>query len=134
MSAYVLHDANGQAQSIGTVVPSPLPPGLTKKDITDADFDGLRNGTRRWDVPTLAVVVDTAKATAIANQAALADLLAQGMDDMAGILASADPGAGTLTTAALSSIARQQTAGIKLIARDFRRALRELRGDYSGTD
>lgn len=132
-------------------------------------FDG-RTGQLLEDV---AVEVDD---TAEVNAATIAELLAQAMDtltatvtdmqtvsagapaviaDMDALLAAADPGSGTLTTAQLSGVVRQLAAATKTLARDLktvtqglrsaatdvestarvlRRTLRKVRGDFTGTD
>lgn len=69
MSAFVIHDTQGEAKSIATgTPPDPLPSGITAKVITDPEFSGLTGGTHRWDVPSRSVQLDTAKAQDVAER------------------------------------------------------------------
>jgi hypothetical protein len=54
---YLLHDTDGQAVSIGTVLADPMPEQLTVVELADADADLLANGRGLWDATTLSVVV-----------------------------------------------------------------------------
>ncbi len=55
MTTYLIHDADGKAVSVGTVVADPLPAGLTAVALSDADAAALGN-TRRWDANTRTMI------------------------------------------------------------------------------
>ena len=48
--------ADGELVSVGTTVADPLPAGLGSVVLSDPDWEALRDGTGRWDPPTLTVV------------------------------------------------------------------------------
>lgn len=56
MTWHVVHDADGHAVSIGTVLADPLAGGFTAVALSDSDAARLRDGSGRWDAATLAVV------------------------------------------------------------------------------
>ena len=49
--------ATGQSVSIGTVIANPLPAGLTALPLTDAEGEGLQNGSLQWDAATRSLIV-----------------------------------------------------------------------------
>ena len=53
---YLLHDTDGQAVSIGTVLADPMPNHLTVVELDDTDADLLAAGRGIWDAATLSVV------------------------------------------------------------------------------
>jgi hypothetical protein len=46
----------GQSVSIGTVIADPLPEGITALPLTDAEGEGLQNGTLIWDAATRTLI------------------------------------------------------------------------------
>jgi hypothetical protein len=40
---------SGQSVSIGTVIADPLPAGITALPLTDAEGEGMQNGSLKWD-------------------------------------------------------------------------------------
>jgi len=46
----------GQSVSIGTVIADPLPAGITALPLTDAQGEGLQNGTLIWDAATRTLI------------------------------------------------------------------------------
>jgi hypothetical protein len=48
--------ATGQSVSIGTVIADPLPEGITALALTDAEGEGLQNGTLVWDSATRTLI------------------------------------------------------------------------------
>jgi hypothetical protein len=46
----------GQSVSIGTVIADPLPEGITALPLTDAEGEGLQNGTLKWDAATRSLI------------------------------------------------------------------------------
>lgn len=48
--------ATGASVSIGTVIADPLPADLTALPLTDAEGEGLQNGTLKWDEVTRTLV------------------------------------------------------------------------------
>lgn len=120
MTAYVLTDAQGAVVSIGTVVTSPLPQGITANQISDADFDAIRQGLKRWSG---GAIVDTTLAAQNANVTTIRTGLGSFFADAAAaqttitnLLAQAAPGAGTLTTAQLSTIVRALDTSLRSVA------------------
>jgi hypothetical protein len=61
----------GQSVSIGTVIADPLPAGITALPLTDAEGEGLQNGTLIWDaasrtlIPTPPPTVTAEEAVAV---------------------------------------------------------------------
>jgi hypothetical protein len=47
---------SGQSVSIGTVIADPLPAGITALPLTDAEGEGLQNGTLIWDAATRTLI------------------------------------------------------------------------------
>jgi len=47
---------SGQSVSIGTVISDPLPAGITALSLTDAEGEGLQNGTLIWDAATRTLI------------------------------------------------------------------------------
>jgi hypothetical protein len=57
MNWHLLYNTTtGQSVSIGTVIADPLPAGITALPLTDAEGEGLQNGTLKWDEETRALV------------------------------------------------------------------------------
>jgi hypothetical protein len=56
MTTYLIHDTNGRAFSIGTVLADPMPQHLTVVELSDADAELLASGRGLWDAATLSVV------------------------------------------------------------------------------
>jgi hypothetical protein len=48
--------ASGQSVSIGTVIADPLPEGITALPLTDAEGEGLQNGSFIWDAATRTLI------------------------------------------------------------------------------
>jgi len=57
MTTYLIHDEDGNAVSIGTVLADPMPDHLTVVELDAADVDLLAAGRGLWDADTLSVVV-----------------------------------------------------------------------------
>lgn len=53
---YLIHDTDGQAVSIGTVLADPMPGNLTVVELAEADADLLAAGRGIWDAATLTVL------------------------------------------------------------------------------
>lgn len=71
MATFLVYEtATGVARSVGTVVATPLPAGLTAVELATQDAAGLLDGTRRWDAPTRTVVA-TNLASLLVNQATI---------------------------------------------------------------
>jgi hypothetical protein len=47
---------SGQSVSIGTVIADPLPEGITALPLTDAEGEGLQNGSLKWDEETRTLI------------------------------------------------------------------------------
>jgi hypothetical protein len=56
MTTYLIHDTDGRAFSIGTVLADPMPEHLTVVQLSDADAQLLASGRGLWDAVTLSVV------------------------------------------------------------------------------
>ncbi len=56
MTTHLIHNADGHAVSVGTVVADPLPAGLTAVALSDTDAAKLNDGTGIWDAHTLTVI------------------------------------------------------------------------------
>jgi hypothetical protein len=48
--------ATGQSVSIGTVIADPLPADLTDLPLSDAEGEGLQNGSLKWDAATRSLI------------------------------------------------------------------------------
>jgi hypothetical protein len=48
--------ATGQSVSIGTVIADPLPAGITALALSDAEGEGLQNGSLIWDAATRSLI------------------------------------------------------------------------------
>jgi hypothetical protein len=48
--------ATGQSVSIGTVIADPLPEGITALPLTDAEGEGLQNGSLIWDAASRTLI------------------------------------------------------------------------------
>jgi hypothetical protein len=48
--------ATGESVSIGTVIADPLPAGITALPLTDAQGEGLQNGSLKWDAATRTLI------------------------------------------------------------------------------
>ncbi len=46
----------GQSVSIGTVIADPLPAGITALPLSDAEGEGLQNGSLKWDEETRTLI------------------------------------------------------------------------------
>ena len=46
------NSTTGQSVSIGTVIADPLPAGITALPLTDAEGEGMQNGSLIWDAAT----------------------------------------------------------------------------------
>ena len=46
----------GESVSIGTVIADPLPAGITALPLTDAEGEGMQNGTLIWDAASRALI------------------------------------------------------------------------------
>jgi hypothetical protein len=46
----------GQSVSIGTVIADPLPAGITALPLTDAEGEGMQNGTLIWDAASRTLI------------------------------------------------------------------------------
>ena len=46
----------GESVSIGTVIADPLPAGITALPLTDAEGEGLQNGSLKWDAATRTLI------------------------------------------------------------------------------
>jgi len=58
MNWHILYNtATGQSVSIGTVIADPLPAGITALPLTDAEGEGLQNGSLQWDAATRSLIV-----------------------------------------------------------------------------
>jgi hypothetical protein len=57
MNWHLLYNtATGQSVSIGTVIADPLPEGITALPLSDAEGEGLQNGTLVWDAASRALI------------------------------------------------------------------------------
>lgn len=56
MTQFLVVDANDQPVSIGSVIANPLPAGLTAIALTRAQFDGLRDGSLRYEAGQFVIV------------------------------------------------------------------------------
>jgi hypothetical protein len=50
------NSTTGQSVSIGTVIADPLPEGITALPLTDAEGEGLQNGSLIWDAATRSLI------------------------------------------------------------------------------
>lgn len=130
MTAYVVTDQTAKVVSIGTVLANPLPAGLTATVISDADYQAIIAGLKRWQN---GAAVDTGLATTQANQATVAAALAQALADLDAVIAAA------AVPATVGSVAQAQTAvrAIQIhvgnMALHLKRAIRYAIGDFTGT-
>jgi hypothetical protein len=130
MTAYVLTDEQDVVRSIGTAESLNLPVGWTAYEISDADFALIRTGYKRWVAGS---VVDTNLAAQAANtadlNAKLATLLTEAtaaIDSLQTIRDRTDLAAGTLTTAVLSTPARQLQTDSKTEARLLQETMKRV--------
>jgi hypothetical protein len=56
MTTYLIHDIDGRAFSIGTVLADPMPEHLTVVELSEANAELLASGGGLWDAVTLSVV------------------------------------------------------------------------------
>jgi hypothetical protein len=57
MNWHLLYNTTtGQSVSIGTVIADPLPAGITALPLSDAEGEGLQNGTRIWDAASRTLI------------------------------------------------------------------------------
>jgi hypothetical protein len=50
------NSTTGESVSIGTVIANPLPAGITALPITDAEGEGMQNGTLIWDAASRTLI------------------------------------------------------------------------------
>jgi hypothetical protein len=50
------NSTTGESVSIGTVIADPLPAGITALPLTDAEGEGLQNGTLIWDAASRTLI------------------------------------------------------------------------------
>jgi hypothetical protein len=130
MTCYVVTDQTAKVVSIGTVLASPLPAGLTANVISNADYDAILQGLKRW---RNGAVEDTGLAATQANQATVAAALAQALSDLDAVIAAA------AVPATVTSVAQAQTAvraiqvHVGNMALHLKRAIRYATGDFTGT-
>jgi hypothetical protein len=112
----VYETATGRLVSVGTVVASPLPAGLTSVVLSPADAQGLLNGSRRWDAATRAVVATPGwidPAIAEANGTTLRDRAANALTTNATYLAIGAP-SNAQNLAQIRALTRQMNGSIRL--------------------
>jgi hypothetical protein len=63
------NSTTGQSVSIGTVIADPLPEGITALPLTDAQGEGLQNGTLVWDAVTRSLIATPPPAVTAAEWA-----------------------------------------------------------------
>jgi hypothetical protein len=57
MNWHLLYNTTtGQSVSIGTVIADPLPAGITAQPLSDAEGEGLQNGTLIWGAATRSLI------------------------------------------------------------------------------
>jgi len=57
MNWHLLYNtATGQSVSIGTVIANPLPEGITALPLTDAEGEGMQNGSLIWDAASRTLI------------------------------------------------------------------------------
>ena len=57
MNWHLLYNTTtGQSVSIGTVIADPLPAGITALPLSDAEGEGLQNGSLKWDEETRTLI------------------------------------------------------------------------------
>jgi len=57
MNWHLLYNSTtGESVSIGTVIADPLPEGITALPLTDAEGEGLQNGSLIWDAATRTLI------------------------------------------------------------------------------
>ena len=57
MNWHLLYNTTtGQSVSIGTVIADPLPEGITALPLTDAEGEGLQNGSLKWDAASRTLI------------------------------------------------------------------------------
>lgn len=102
----------------------------SKHEVFDAK-SGQRTSVQWYD-DNGQPVTEAQAATLGANQSAVKTALAQAIIDMQAILDTAAVPAGTLTTAQLSTVARQLESAVRTTALALKRAARLLNGDFTG--
>jgi hypothetical protein len=50
------NSTTGQSVSIGTVIADPLPAGITALPLSDAEGEGLQNGSLKWDAASRSLI------------------------------------------------------------------------------
>jgi hypothetical protein len=50
------NSTTGESVSIGTVIADPLPAGITAQPLTDAEGEGLQNGSLQWDAASRSLI------------------------------------------------------------------------------
>lgn len=98
-------------------IPTQVGPGWTTAD----------NG-QTWVTGTLPVPIEQA------NERTIRDLAEAGLAQLQAIIDTADPAAGTLTAAQLSTAVRSLSASVKTLARIDRRMIRLALARFDGTD
>jgi hypothetical protein len=67
---HILYNSTtGESVSIGTVIADPLPAGITALPLTDAQGEGLQNGTLVWDAVTRSLIATPPPAVTAAEWA-----------------------------------------------------------------
>lgn len=122
MTTYMIHAANGQAVSIGSVIADPLPAGLTAVALSASDAVGLRDGSKVWESVTRSIVPAPVDVIA-ANRATIEARVPQAIIDLQTIAGSA----GTLTTAQLSN-------GVRTLAKALLWTMRHQFGKLDSAD
>jgi hypothetical protein len=57
MNWHLLYNtATGQSVSIGTVIADPLPAGITAQPLTDAEGEGMQNGSLIWEAASRTLI------------------------------------------------------------------------------
>jgi hypothetical protein len=56
MMSVVYESATGQPRSFGSVLADPLPDGLTAKELTEEEAEGLATGSLMFDPSTLTMI------------------------------------------------------------------------------
>lgn len=111
MTAFVLTNAQGEAVSIGTVIPDTLPAGLTSTQISDADFTAIKEGLKRWQNGAL---VDTNKAAIQTNTTTIEQRLDTAINTMKNWV-QANPTGATLNAAQTLALVKMLIGMAKLM-------------------
>ncbi len=121
----VYNTATGQLVSIGTVVVSPLPAGLTAVQLSPQDAAGMADGSRTWDPATKTVVATVGwvdPATATSNRATIETAAAAAL------------AANTTYLGLASPTNNQVIAQIRALTQQTNKLIRLTLGKLEGTD